>query len=778
MSKLLLLLRHKTLSILVLGGLFTFINPPLLAQSRSWLDDFIEEVTETGPDLEDLLDPAWAKFDDWLAQYTLGDPNLPKVVGLPPPNLVARPPTPYTGLHPSRLKRPEDDFPFPIQLGEIGPVPALFAGPLEYPFLCGIEESGLGQPRVDNYDNIGIPIYAEDAQGQHTSEIIGYSKDCLIPTRARYFYNRVGTRDFLPLEQANNDIARIMFNGEEIEFIVRVEIGTINRFLYAIAALKSADETIERPNNRYWNGRLIYKFRGGVGIGKRQGNLSETEVLNDVFDQLQQGYGVAYSTGNHTAVHYDIWLAEDTALRVKRQFIAWYGEPLYTVGVGGSGGAIQQYLIGQNNPAVIDAAIALYSFPDMVTQTIHGLDCELLEYYFDVTADNNGKWHDWGNRQWIEGLNAITGFDNELTRYYGLARVLSGHQPMWPGMSECVNGWRGLTPLVHNPHTVHFFQRFEQTALEQVHWTYWDNLKNFYGVNEDGYARNTWDNVGVQYGLEAVLWGQITPEEFLDLNARIGGWKQPQAMTQERYWFLIGEKDPKISLWGNHNMELSPDGGITPAPRIEGDLAAIAAAYRSGNVFIGRLNIPVIDLRHYLEDELNMHHLSASFSARSRMLQAQGQADNQLIWVTRKPHVPMREAFELIDRWLLNIRNHPEIGVIGNKPVDAMDRCFDSEGRVLMEGLSVWDGTWNQREAGACSKIYPAFTQSRMVAGAAVTGDIFKCHLISIEEAIAKGIYLITDPKFFEPYLARLKAIFPQGVCDYSQPDLGRPSDL
>jgi hypothetical protein len=28
------------------------------------------------------------------------------------------------------------------------------------------------------------------------------------------------------------------------------------------------------------------------------------------------------------------------------------------------------------------------------------------------------------------------------------------------------------------------------------------------------------------------------------------------------------------------------------------------------------------------------------------------------------------------------------------------------------------------------------------------------------------------------PYLERLKQIFPQGVCDFSLPDLGRPPDL
>src|SRR5213078_4205528 len=36
-------------------------------------------------------------------------------------------------------------------------------------------------------------------------------------------------------------------------------------------------------------------------------------------------------------------------------------------------------------------------------------------------------------------------------------------------------------------------------------------------------ARQTGDNVGIQYGLKALLSGAITPEEFVTLNEKIGG---------------------------------------------------------------------------------------------------------------------------------------------------------------------------------------------------------------------------------------------------------------
>jgi Tannase-like family of unknown function (DUF6351) len=68
----------------------------------------------------------------------------------------------------------------------------------------------------------------------------------------------------------------------------------------------------------------------------------------------------------------------------------------------------------------------------------------------------------------------------------------------------------------------------DPAVMAATHWTHWEDLKNVYGVAPSGYARQTWDNVGVQYGLQALVDGHIAPQEFLDLNARIGSWKDPQ----------------------------------------------------------------------------------------------------------------------------------------------------------------------------------------------------------------------------------------------------------
>lgn len=703
-----------------------------------------------------------------LLMYSISEAPEPLppayVVGMPEPASTAQLP-PYKAAHPSSQSRPQDLFAFPIRVGQVGPKEALFAGPLQYPFLCGVRASGLGQPLIDNYQRWGVPVYRVDKQGQLVNEVIGYSKDCMIPTQASYYYNQVGTTDFRPLSRADNDIAQITVNGKTVDFIVRIETGTINRFLYIVAALKGQDETLEEPNGSHWNGKLIYQFRGGVGIGYRQGRVSPGIIFKRRFEQLQQGYAVLYSSGTQTSNHYNMWVSEDVSLRLKKQFVALYGEPLYTVGIGGSGGAVQQYLVAQNNPDILDAAIAEYSYPDMVTQTTYAMDCELLEYYFDVQDRGNSRWQRWYNRQLIEGMNASPDQVSEFRWLQRLAQLKQGVWPSWrKGDSECVNGWRGLTPLVHNPRFTHMAKRYDGKVVRDVNWTHWSDLQHIYGTDKQGYGHSTWDNVGVQYGLQALVADKISIAEFLKLNASVGGWKPQQQMRRERYWFLNSDILPvQLSVWSHRNMHT---GSLErPAQRSAGNVQAMHAAYRSGHIFLGHLDIPVVDLRHYLEPELDMHHLSASYSVRQRLLRGQGHSDNHLIWVTHKPHKGEVEAFAVIDQWLREKQ----------RPADAQDQCFDSTGQIIAAGAAAWDGQWNGKPVGACAEVYPPFAVSRQQAGADVAGDILKCHLQPVTQAIVGAVYGAVD---MTAHQRQLQAIFPQGVCDYRKGDAGRPAGL
>ena len=60
-----------------------------------------------------------------------------------------------------------------------------------------------------------------------------------------------------------------------------------------------------------------------------------------------------------------------------------------------------------------------------------------------------------------------------------------------------------------------------------------------------------------------------------------------------------------------------------------------------------------------------------------------------------------------------------------------------------------------------------------MVAGGPIEGSIFKCSLKPVNTAVSDGTYGTWMPT--SDQIEELQAIFPQGVCDYSQADQGRP---
>ena len=631
-----------------------------------------------------------------------------------------------------------------------GPV---FSGPKQYPFLCRTEGQGLGQPIVDNQAGEGMRVYAVDAAGAKTSEVVGWSRDCAAQIRVDLLY-RALDGSFKPMPGDGSRPADLTttttLDGRTVDYVVRRERGTINRFIYSIAML--ADESA-------WNRRVIYRFDGGVAIGHDQGRLG-THLYHE---GLSLGYAVLYSSGTRTNTHYNLVLGGETALMLKERFIERHGVPLYTVGVGGSGGAIQQYVYGQNyGNRLIDAAIPQYSYPDMVTQTIHVGDCELLEYYMDVTDAANPKWQDWENRTRLIGMNAS-------------ATVPNPYRGGQPGSTECIRGWRGLTPLSMNPLWQQpdplWAQMDPPGVMQAVHWTHWDDLRTIYGVGADGYARVAWDNVGVQYGLAAVRDGFLTPAEFLDLNARVGSWRASADMVQEGCPFVpqVCADPAQWDPWSSRNMRLSPDGGLTPAPRTTGDRLAIDAAYNSGIVFTGDIDIPVIDWRHYLEDALDMHNSHQSFASRQRMREHDPWAGNQVIWFTDARPAPAfdqtPEALAVMDQWMANIRQRPLLSVAANRPVKATDRCFDTAGNEIAAGPGVWDGILDDRPAGACTVRFPVYGTSRTVAGGPIEGGVFACVRHSVDAAIGVGEYGSWQPTDAER--DRLKRIFPTGVCDY-----------
>lgn len=662
----------------------------------------------------------------------------------------------------------------------------IFSGPHQHPFVCTSPTEYGRQPLVDSLSPPGFPVRDE------AGRTIGYSRNCTIAAFVTYWYRSTEDR-WKPLPQDGSrplDLATtVTLDGRTVDFIVRQERGTINRFLFSFAMLAPQGEDPSQPDLSLWNRRLVYFFQGGVGIGHSQGRYQDRAMEPAI---LGRGYALAFSSGNSTSTHNNLPLAGETAIMTKEGFIERYGLPLHTIGLGGSGGAIQQYYLAQNQPGVLDAALPVQSYPDMITQTIHVGDCELLEHYMDVTDRGNSKWRSTRKRSWLVGFNADDSFP-DLYDQLAPVKVALGYSTSL-GMTECSKSWRGLTPLVLNPH----FGRAPNQELmepaglmESVKWTHYDDLRNVYGVDARGDPRTTWDNIGVQYGLQSLKQGLISPAEFLDLNAQVGGWKHPRDMVQEGLP-LIGIAQGKsvsdmvlealshrsrFDPWSRRNMQLSPAPGI-PAPRTRADPIATRAAYASGMVFTGVLPIPTIDNRQYLERELDMHNARQSFVVRQRVLQQMGHSEHLVIWFAdTRPGYPRFEpwydALAVMDEWLANMRQNPQLSIGQNRPARAIDSCFDIHGQLQHAGADAWHGILDALPAGPCTVAYPIYGTSRTVAGAPFDGSVFQCALKPVQTALIDGTYAPWMPNANDS--ARLTQIFPDGVCDYGKADQARP---
>lgn len=625
-------------------------------------------------------------------------------------------------------------------LGEVGPTGPIFSGPQQQPFLCETEQSGLGRPLIDNHDGIGMAVYDDDGT------LLGYSRYCSAPTQIWYFYRSTdGTFKPLPDRAMRPaDLTKTMTSdGLYVDYIVRVELGTINRFIYGIAMLAPYDGA---PYNPYvkqpWNGKLLYYFGGGVGIGNRQGRFRVDDILRH--EVLSQGWAVVHSTGNVTDNHFNLVLAGETAMMVKDHFVKRYGEPLYTIGVGASGGAIQQYVIAQNHPGLLDGIVPVDSYPDMITQTIYAGDCELMEYLFDTSDEP--RWRDPLAREAFIGLA-------------GDARL---------GRTACADGWRGLTQLVMNPNvqkpelTAELRKHFPLRLLATTKYTHWNDLRNIYGVDEGGFAPTTWDNVGVQYGLKSLQSGAITKEDFFWLNEVIGGWKHPRDMR--------GSSMP----YDENNQRRGEPGRPY---RTVGDVDAIQKAYLAGQVFTGHPELPIIDVRNYKDPLLDMHHLLQSFATRARIKRIHGHAEHHILWVADNDSplpLPSMAIFAM-DEWLANLHENPHLTIAQARPERVVDACWAADGSLIASGPGVWIQE-NAAAGGPCREAFPPYENSRTLAGAPITGDVFKCQLMSVDEAIARGLYPTTGPNAFTVAdYDRLYELFPDGVCDYTLPDAGLP---
>jgi len=583
----------------------------------------------------------------------------------------------------------------------VGPV---FSGPHEQPFACETE-----QFELQSGDTLGAALDA----------------NCSIDTRVDYYYRSTDGGDLKPLPDSTTppDLAEATIpGGPTVPYIVRIETGTINRAIYQIALLHNPTEESApdfATSRSGWNGSLLYTFGGGCEPGWYRQGASTAGVDNDA--HLQRGYAVASASldvgGNNC---YNDPLSAETMMMVKEHFIEAYGEPLYTLGWGTSGGSIQQQLVAQNYPGLLDGLILGRSFADgqFASSTTSG-EARVLKHYFDERAAV--AYTDEQKRQ-------IAGFEN-LATLGNLARLRA----------------RRFNVTEACPDALPAAERYDpETNPQGARCTLWDHTASVYGRDPDtGFARRPLDNVGVQYGLAVLKSGDITKQQFLDLNEKIGG-------------FDI-------------------DGNLVPE-RMVADPAATEAAYRTGRVNGGGVaTVPILDYRTYYDDlpRGDVHLRFQSFATRARMEGTNGHSDNFVMlhhdrrygaFSTTSPI--LRQGLDQMGEWLTALAEDtssdtPDVKLRRARPADLVDACWTREElpQKIAETLAY--------QSGRCDEIYPSYSYPRGVAGSPISGDIIKCQLRPID----RSEYEVS---FTDEEMLRLNAIFAGGVCDWSKPGVGQ----
>ena len=547
-------------------------------------------------------------------------------------------------------------------------------------------------------------------------------------------------------------------NGVTLPYIVRLERGTINRGICDIAVLFDPTEpwTGNSPQAQ-WNGKISYTYGASAGQPRLQFRSEQNWVVNGitgVFDDsaLRMGFIVADNSLTDQLYNANAVLVAETTMMMKEYIAERYGEIKYTVGNGCSGGSILQNQTASIYPGLLDGIQVECDYPDAVTTLLEVADCVLLVNAYQTPewlalqtgltqaqinakkAAINGHLDQVGCQSW----NNSFGFINKPGNYVPLLVVdqsTGALAPTGAPRNNCLLPASQVYDPVTNPNGT----RCGQPDLAVAVW----------GTTAGIPAGSTravqpFDNVGIQYGLKALLAGTISPEEFVTLNEKMGG------------------------IDGDANRM---------AARSVADAPALDIAYRSGIISSGKNlgKVAIIDWRGY--DEQGIHYIWRSFSERARLDASNGDHNNQVMWRFGTGLTPplasgiMQNSLTVMDTWLSSLvatapkaflnDEHSHDQVVAAKPATAFDFCY------LTSDTTFSNKVTNFATCDTDPKL-KANTSPRQVAGGPIVENIMKCQLKPLVFTDYTGITFTAGQQ------ARLNTLFPNGVCDWSKPGVSQ----
>ncbi|MFN2539709.1 MAG: DUF6351 family protein, partial [Mycobacteriales bacterium] len=422
---------------------------------------------------------------------------------------------------------------------------------------------------------------------------------------------------------------------------------------------------------------------------------------------LGAGFVVASHALDNAGHDCNLAVQAEALYMTKERVIEQYGTLRYTIGSGCSGGSLVQQQVANAYPGMYQGISPQCSFTDAWSSAQQYVDYLMLLKYFEDPS------------RWSPGTTWDAAAISQVLGHPNVANPLT-FTTVIPNSSDPSRSCPGVpADKVYDP----------AKNPKGVKCTLQDYAVNMFGKRPDGFANRGLGNVGIQYGLAGLRNGLISPAQFADLNAHLGG----------------------IDIKG----ELSPK-------RLTGDPAGLQRVYSTGAVDSANNldKVAIIDLRG--PDPGAFHDVYRTYSLRARLLRNFGTAANQVLWRGQVPLIGdadyVDKAIFALDKWLDRVdrdRSARPLAqkIIADKPSDIGERCTDGAGDSV--------------PGEVCDETVAAYASPRMAAGGPLTDDVMQCQL----KPLRRDDYNVT---FTTAQWAELVSAFRKGVCDYSKPGVAQ----
>ncbi|HEY3189932.1 MAG TPA: DUF6351 family protein [Solirubrobacteraceae bacterium] len=538
-------------------------------------------------------------------------------------------------------------------------------------------------------------------------------------------YKSSTTGQFAGYDPANppSDVATTTTQtGETVPYIVRTETGYQDRDQYRIAVVYQPDEpwAAWAPQKQF-NHKLLITHGASCGIDHQSGDAPD--VMDDA--GLSRGFAVMSTALDNAGHNCNIATQAESMIMAKERAVEQYGTLRYTIGTGCSGGSLTQQQVSNAYPGLYQGILPQCSFPDSWSTGQQLAAYNLLRRYLEDPS----KWAP-GVTWDPASIGAVEGHPNHVNS-------IVFDSVYWTSLGVPDDGCPGVPAeqdynAETNPGGVRCdLADYMINVLGPRPPDIWSPMEQKAG---HGFGGVPLSDVGVQFGLKALEKGQITPAQFVDLNAKVGG----------------------VDVDIRHTDE-----------RIDAVRPALANAYRSGaiNETNNQAGLAIIDLRG--PDPGAFHDAYRTWTVRARLEREQGHFPrNHVIWFGETPLIGdpswTTDGLVAMDRWLdavdkdTSSRSLPE-KIAADRPADVHDRCSNADGveQVVVPGV----GRVCELDAAQTKFATPA-----MVAGEGIETDTNRCRLKPLRRADSYPI------SFTDEQWAQLEKAFPTGVCDWSKP--------